>query len=212
MSTAVLFERLALEYDEWYRHHRVTAENEVKLVREVLPGDLRPCLEVGVGSGFFASHVGCMYGVDPSVSMLRIARGRGVEVAVGRGEMLPIATGSIAAVLIVVTICFLDDPVEALREAWRVLKPGGVLVVCIVPRESPWGVYYSRLGEEGHPFYSKARFYTVRELVEMAEEAGFRLEGIKATLTYKPWEEERPDSIVEYTGKEGFACLRLARR
>ncbi len=209
MATAGLFDKLASEYDNWYIHHRITALNEVNLVKSMLAYTRKPCLEIGVGSGFFASYVDCMYGVDPSVSMLTIARGRGVEVALGRGERLPIASSSVGTVLIVVTICFLDDPEETLHEAWRILTPSGSLVTCIVPRESPWGSLYVELGKSGHPFYSKARFYSVEELVRMSESVGFRVESIKATLTYKPWEPERPDRIVEYTGYEGFTCIRF---
>jgi hypothetical protein len=42
------------------------------------------------------------------------------------------------------------------------------VVTCIVPRDSPWGRRYRETAARSHPFYAKARFYTVREVVEMA--------------------------------------------
>ncbi len=211
MSTASLFDDRAAEYDSWYRRHRLTAENEVMLVRYMLQGLPGPCLEVGVGSGFFASAVGCGYGVDPSIEMLRIARSRGLEVALARGEKLPIRSSSVGVVLIVVSICFMDDPVEALREAYRVLMPGGRLVTCIVPAESPLGRYYMRLGRSGHPYYSRARFIESSWLARVATGIGFKLETVKATITYMPWEGERREDVRNYTGKEGFMCMRMVR-
>jgi len=78
-----VFDSLASKYDSWYARHPVTAENEVIAARKALSG-ARPCLEVGVGTGFFAVRLGCDFGVDPSIGMLRVARARGVEVALAR--------------------------------------------------------------------------------------------------------------------------------
>jgi hypothetical protein len=57
------------------------------------------------------------------------------------------------------------------------------VVTCIVPRDSPWGRRYRETAARGHPFYAKAKFYTVREMVEMASVAPSR---VVATLSYGP--------------------------
>ncbi|GAB6148328.1 class I SAM-dependent methyltransferase [Stetteria hydrogenophila] len=211
MRGARVFDELAGRYDSWYSRHPITAENEVKAVAAAL-GGVDPCLEVGAGSGFFASRVGCRFGVDPSVGMLRIARARGVEVAQARGESLPVASGSLAGILVSVTICFLDDPRAALGEAYRALRPRGRIAVCMVPAESSWGRHYAALARAGHPFYSHARFYTVAEAGEMLEEAGFRVDSVIGTLTYPPWGLERPEDPEPYReGVHGFACLSASK-
>ena len=163
------------------------------------------------GSGWFASRLGCLVGVDPSLRMLSLARDKGLEAVVGRGERLPIASGSVSTVLLIVTLCFVDDPLAVLREVFRVLVDGGVLIACIVPRESEWGRYYRMLGEEGHVFYRRARFYSVEEVVDLGRSVGFVVESVTATLSYPPGVGEWVEEPVEYSGVEGFACVRFRK-
>jgi len=85
-----------------------------------------------------------------------------------------------------VTICFLADPQKALEECSRVLKPGGCLLVGLVPADSPWGELYARKGHEGHPFYSVARFYTCEDVIELAAKAGFTLNDARSGLFTHP--------------------------
>ncbi len=136
MGGVSVFDSLADRYDSWYVRHPVTAENEVNAARKALSG-ARPCLEVGAGTGFFAAGLGCIFGVDPSIGMLRIARARGVEVALAHAEYLPLRSSSMRGVAFIVTLCFLDDPRTALAESFRVLRPGGRLAACIVLADSP---------------------------------------------------------------------------
>lgn len=211
MSTARIFDEYYERYDSWYERHPGLAESEYLAAKKALGDYKHPCLEVGVGTGWFAHRLGCEVGVDPSIMMLSKARRRGVEAVAGRGEALPISSGRIPTVLMVVTICFVDDPLGVLMESARVLVDGGRLVACIVPRDSEWGRHYIELGRRGHPFYRHARFYTVEELLNIAYEAGLRLEGAVATITYPPGVGERVEGPVEYTGGEGFVCLRLVK-
>ena len=44
----------------------------------------------------------------------------------------------------VTTICFLEDPMHALREAKRVIIPGGRIVIGMIDQESPLGRAYER--------------------------------------------------------------------
>jgi len=56
--------------------------------------------------------------------MLRVARRRGIEVVHGVGEFLPFRSCSVDYTLVVVTICFADDPQELLRETARIVRRG----------------------------------------------------------------------------------------
>jgi len=67
--------------------------------------------------------------VDRSVGMLRRADGRGLAVARGDAARLPVGDGAVDAVLIVDALHHVDDRAGALREAARVLAPGGAVVI-----------------------------------------------------------------------------------
>ncbi|NOZ88447.1 MAG: class I SAM-dependent methyltransferase, partial [Crenarchaeota archaeon] len=164
MSTAPVFDELWSRYDSWYERNRILAENELEAVKAL--GLQGRGVEVGVGTGWFASRLGVEFGVDPSLGMLRLARLRGVEAVQGVGERLPLRSGSMDYVLLIVTLCFVDDPLAALREAARVARPGGAVAACIVPRDSSWGRFY-QARRSSSPFYRVARFYTVDEVEQM---------------------------------------------
>lgn len=92
-------------------------------------------LEVGVGSGLnlpLLASVTDVVGVDPSPALLARARERScavpVELREGIAEALPFDAGRFDSVLFTYTLCSVDDPRTALREARRVLRPGGRLI------------------------------------------------------------------------------------
>ncbi|MBN1675189.1 MAG: class I SAM-dependent methyltransferase [Kiritimatiellae bacterium] len=182
------FEKLAGRYDAWFdtERGRRIFRVETDCIRDLLVDTPRPWLEVGVGTGRFGAALNVDEGVDPSPAVLRYACQRGIRVSVGEAEHLPYDNRRFGVVLLVVTICFLADPAEALRECRRVLKPGAFLVVGIVPKDSPWGQAYACKGEHGHPFYSLTTFYTSRELIRMVEKHGFYLEWSRSCLFKGP--------------------------
>ena len=207
------FDRLAARYEEWFDSpggRRIFAA-EVQALEDLLVDMPRPWLEVGVGTGRFAEALGVDAGLDPSAAMLRIAAGRGVSTRTGSAEDLPYPDSAYGALLLVVTICFLSEPREALREAARVLRDQGRLLVGLVPRDSPWGILYSRKGKDGHPFYSEATFYTCSEIIGLAESEGFQLERARSCLFESP-EADLPAYEEPHEGLvsgAGFAVMRF---
>ncbi len=210
MSTADLFNRLWELYDEWYYRHRVIAENEVKLVRSMVRK--HPVLEVGVGTGFFAWNIGAEYGIDPSINMLSKAVTRGIEVVQGVGESLPFRDNVFGTVLLIVTLCFVDDPRRVLKESSRVAMHEGDVVACIVPRDSSWGRKYVEEAKRGHVFYSRAKFYTVDEVVSMMEAAGLNVIESKGVLGFKPWERPFPEEPSNNIIDKGFVCIKGVKK
>ena len=207
-----VFDEYFERYDQWFTKNRAIAELEYILIRSMIQGSPRPWLEIGVGTGYYASLLGVDIGIDPSVGMIGKARSRGIPLlAVSRGEDLPFREGSMGTVLIVVTICFVDDPSRVLDESNRVLKPEGFLVLCVVPRDSVWGEEYVRKGLRGHPLYRLAKFYTRREIVDMINQAGFRIVDAAGVLSFSPRDTHRFERPSRELDGKGFICFKARK-
>lgn len=183
-----VFDSSADRYDAWYdtpTGHAVFAAERAAL-EPLLTALPRPWIEVGVGGGRFASALEVPYGVDPSAAALALARRRGIETMIARGEELPLEDGVAGAVLLVVTLCFVDDPLRVLREARRALRPDGGIVLGLVPADGPWGRHYRALGAAGHAYYARARFFTREDLRDLLTAAGLEARRFRSALFWQP--------------------------
>jgi ubiquinone/menaquinone biosynthesis C-methylase UbiE len=106
--------------------------------RKVIPPAAGEVLEIGAGSGlnlpFYGSQVQRLHALEPSQALLRMASRKlpgapfEVELLRGSAEEIPLADRSIDTVVTTWTLCSIPDVAKALREARRVLKPGGSLL------------------------------------------------------------------------------------
>ena len=215
MSEATnIFDAEAERYDAWFDSPkgRVLFENELASIRLLWRDDFRPALEVGVGTGRFAQALGVEFGIDPAAGALRSAERRGIQVKQARGEALPFPDATFGGVLIIATLCFADDALALMREAARVLRPNGHLLIGDIPTDSPWGEHYLRKKVEGHPFYRDAHFYTVAELTKMLCQAELLPVGFSSTLIQSRPESPEPEAArSEHVERAGFVCI-LAQR
>ena len=94
-------------------------------------------LEIAIGTGrnlpYYPADV-TLIGIDLSPAMLEHARrraatlGRAVTLLEGDVQSLPCADGSFDTVVSTLTLCSIPDEQRAVREVWRVLRPGGRFV------------------------------------------------------------------------------------
>lgn len=166
------FERYANKYEDWFERNEFAYESELRAIRKLLP-ESGEGIEIGVGSGRFAAPLGIKVGVEPSNKMKEIAYKRGIEVVNGVAEALPFDDSRFDFALMVTTICFLDNIETALKEAYRILKPGGCLIIGLIEKNSPVGKLYEQQKRD-NVFYKVAVFYSVDEILSYLKETGFK--------------------------------------
>ena len=209
------FENVAEDYDRWYDTIEGAAilAAELECLRTVAPQMQGNWLEIGVGTGRFASALGVAEGIDPSPSMLAIAARRGIATRVGTGENLPYPCELFSGVLMVAVLCFMKDVPRAFGECSRVLRPDGTLLIGHIPADGPWGRDYIRKAAEGHPIYSHAHFTTVTDVLATARATGFQLESAASGLFQSPGSpfEIPPRVQPGIVSGAGFVALALRR-
>jgi ubiquinone/menaquinone biosynthesis C-methylase UbiE len=209
-----IFDILTEKYDAWYdsAEGQLLYESELKCLRPLVEASPEPILEIGVGTGRFAMHFPGVTGLDPSLNALKMAEKRGVKTVHGYGENLPFEDETFGCILIIVTLCFVENPLAVLREAKRVLRKDGSIIIGLVPKDSPWGIFYEEKKKAGHPFYSNARFYTFKEIENMLQTAGLKIPRIRSTLLQRPDEPRRFEEPVEGSvNGAGFLCVEIRR-
>lgn len=108
---------------------------------KVVPLAVGRVLEIGIGTGLNLGHydkrrVETIVGLDPGVEMHRLARRRAQQAGIAvelvglSAERIPFEDAHFDTVLVTYSLCTIPDPVAALREMRRVLRPGGQLLFC----------------------------------------------------------------------------------
>jgi ubiquinone/menaquinone biosynthesis C-methylase UbiE len=129
----------------WYAEHvfphlmnKVMDTKQTRAVRkEVCAGLAGDVVEIGFGTGhnlpYLPATVRSLRVVEPSGVGVRLAADRiaasavPVQVSGLDGQALPFDDGTADMVLCTWSLCSITDPVQAVREMRRVLRPGGVL-------------------------------------------------------------------------------------
>lgn len=139
-NAARYFAAHAAEWDDIRSLHVPEAQVEDAIRAAIGDARVRNFLDLGAGTGrmleLFAPQAERAIGVDLSSAMLAVARGRleetglrNVQLRQGDIYALPIERNSIDLAIMHQVLHYLDDPARALREAARVLAPGGRLLV-----------------------------------------------------------------------------------
>ena len=200
------FEKYAERYDDWFSKNRWVYEAELRAIKAMIPTGERG-VEIGVGTGRFAEPLGIKIGVDPSKCMREIARKRGIRTLDGVAEELPLDDAIFDFVLMVTTICFVDDINKTLLEAHRVLVPGGCLIVGFIDCNSLVGKTYLDRKDE-NVFYRDATFFSADKVVEIMDRAGFGDLTFKQTIFKSLSKTGRDEPVKSGHGEGSFVVIR----
>ena len=202
------FDKYAEEYDAWYEKYKPAYESELFALKTFLPENPEKLksLEIGVGTGRFASALGIGLGLEPSRPMERIAKKRGIETVLGVAEFLPFKNQQFDLILIVTALAFLKNPIQALWEALRALKPGGQIVAGILDRDSPQGRCTESENKKGR-FSSGVHFLSAAEVSKYLAEIGLERIETCQTLFKQPGEIRETEIPEKGHGRGWFAVL-----
>jgi ubiquinone/menaquinone biosynthesis C-methylase UbiE len=200
------FENRALveRYEAWYETTGRRADRLEKSLFQRLLTEFplaRTILEVGCGTGHFTRWLGERglqpVGLDLSLSMLEEARHlRSPFCLQGDALMLPFCSASFDLVILITTLEFISDPVQALDEAIRVARQG--LLLGVLNAQRHLGRQYKR---EGGPIWEVARFFTMGGLKRMIQEvAGKNPKVVWRTTLWPLWPGVLPFSWGGFIG------------
>lgn len=163
----------------------------VRMQRDkVLPQANGQVLEIGIGTGLNMAHydksrVDKIFGLDPALQMHRLAAkriekaGLNVELLGLPAEEIPMDDASFDSIVCTYTLCTIPDPLQALSEMRRVLKPGGKLVFCEHGEAPDENVrrWQKRLNPIWKPIAGGCNLD--RPVPKLLEQGGFKVSGLE---------------------------------
>jgi SAM-dependent methyltransferase len=176
--------RLGESYWAWRLYHLVVADavsiqrpTKFRIVYEFLSDNLGRVADIGCGPGVFTRYL-CerareVCAVDIDEAVLRRVRARhhnqnNLDCVVSFADRLPFASGCWDTVLFLEVLEHLSDDFAGIREVYRVLVPGGRLVLSVpVP---PGEV------NEGDPWGHKREGYQLEQLQVLLRNNGFQVQ------------------------------------
>jgi SAM-dependent methyltransferase len=169
------------EYEAWYHTARGNwiGTTEFALLQTLLqPETNETLLDVGCGTGYFTRRFAQqglqVTGIDPDAAMLAYAQSQNSNITYLQGSalILPFADRHFDYVSAITSLCFIDDPLAALREMWRVCRKS--VVLGLLNRHS---LLYWQKHQRGA--YRGARWDTAAELRSWCQQLNPPPENIK---------------------------------
>lgn len=196
-----------------------------------LVGDVagKRVLDAGCGPGLYSEALlargADVVALDASPAMVELARRRlGPAVRVVHADLaepLPFAASEFDLIVCALVIHHLDDREQCLRELFRVLRPGGHVVVSTQHPTTDWlrkGGSYFETKEEEDTWHRGGAAYTVHFWREpltafcaAIADAGFLIERLVEPLPAPSMRERWPEAWEKLQREPWFLVLRLVR-
>lgn len=148
--------------------HRLRARLVRRLVDANMPQGA--ILDAGCGTGLnLRSLPAGSVGLDINPRNIDVVQRRlpQQETVLSDIEDMPFDDESFAGVLCTEVLEHVPDPHTALKEIWRVLEPGGVLIGSVPARSPVWKLrFLSSTCPAGEPFHNEYRLGEVRQMLE----------------------------------------------
>lgn len=173
-----LFDSKADTYDDFCETPLGHFVNEVErnmIASSAVPKPNERAIDLGCGTGTYTTWLQTLglqaCGVDVSQGMLDTARRKSNNPDVfiqADLRKLPFQNETFDLAIANVVLEFVSEPETVVKEARRILRPEGRLVIGFIRKNSLWGQKYLRRGEEDpSSVYHHARFFSVREAASL---------------------------------------------
>lgn len=136
------------------------------------------------------------------LGVIRWPSGKPASSALICEEELPLADSAVDRVLVIHALEHAEDPAAMLMELWRVLAPGGRLVIVVPNRRGLWAQFE-------HTPFGTGRPYSRGQLVEILREANFTPGDWADTLHFPPAERRWIIRLYRMLEKIGSRCWPL---
>ena len=197
-----IFDKWSERYGQWFKTPigKLIKKYEGQLVMGMLsPGRGEKILDAGCGTGVFTCDMLVagvqIIGLELSLPMLLEAGNKlqGYPFYMVRGDMrmLPFHDNAFDKAVSVTAIEFLEDARGAIRELFRVTKPGGCIVVATLNALSPWATRRRQAGKKGHPIFKQAIFRSPGEIRNLSPVEGI----IKTAIHFQ--KHDAPDRAIK---------------
>lgn len=167
------YRKLALVEDTHWFFRSLHAHILRELMRAALPGRVLNILDAGCGTGGLIKRLSLVRpewtyeGVDLSPVACDLARQNcGAKITEASLESLPFEDGRFEAITSADVLCQVEDPAKAARELFRLLQPGGFVVLNLPAHRWLYSYHDKQCGN--------LRRYGKKEIRTLLAEAGFR--------------------------------------
>ncbi|MHB1348051.1 MAG: class I SAM-dependent methyltransferase [Candidatus Humimicrobiaceae bacterium] len=194
------------QYEKWFKTNKNLLDAELETIRQMLPASGEG-IEIGVGTGIFATNLGIEHGVEPSEKMGAKAAKKGIHVINAFAEELPIEDESYQFALMVTVDCFLEDVAKAFKEIWRILVKDGYFIIAFIDKTTSLGIIYEQ-HKHSDSFYKYANFHSSEEIIILLKKAGFEILEKKQTIFTL---ENKVQEIKDGVGEGVFAVIKAKK-
>ena len=203
------FEEYSFKYEQWFIKNKYAYKSELLAITEQLPKS-KFGVDIGVGSGRFAAPLGIKIGVEPSNKMRMLSKKKMINLIDSIAENLPFKSSIFDFVLMVTTICFVDDVEISFKEVFRILKQDGIFILGFIDRNSEIGKSYER-HKKLSVFYNIADFYSVEMVVSFLKKAKFKHFNFSQTIFHPLSAINKIEKVKNGYGKGSFVVIKAKK-